>query len=128
MKSFNFKKICFNARTLIIALIVLVVIGFGFAVYLGAKMADIKKEFSEIGPREKLERLHAYAVVLEKFEEFERKEGAGDTTANLERAVLATDSGVLKNLFDEMIFGDNLEKDMKYFLDAVIDSLNFFSK
>ena len=66
-------------------------------------------------------------MVLEKFEQFERKEGAGDTTVALERAVLRTKSGVLKTLFDEMVLGGNLEKDMEYFLDAIIDALQFFS-
>lgn len=122
------KKICLNIKTLNIILIILLVIGFGLAVYFGIKAANLKKEFAEVGPQEKLERIHSYALVLEKFEEFERKEGTKNTTAALERAVLATDSGVLKNLFDEIIFGGNLEKDMKYFLDAVIDSLKFFSK
>ena len=122
------KKICLNIKTLNIILIILLVIGFGLAVYFGIKAANLKKEFAEVGPREKLERIHSYALVLEKFEEFKKKEGAKNTTVALERAVLATDSGVLKNLFDEIIFGGNLEKDMKYFLDAVIDSLKFFSK
>ncbi len=122
------KKICLNIKTLNIILVVLLVIGFGLAIHFGIKAANLKKEFAEIGPREKLERIHSYALVLEKFEEFKIKEGAKNTTVALERAVLATDSGVLKNLFDEIIFGGNLEKDMEYFLAAVIDSLKFFSK
>jgi Zn-dependent M32 family carboxypeptidase len=122
------KKICFNSKALIIALIVLVVIGFGLTAYFGIKVINTKKEFAEIGPREKLEKIHSYALVLEKFEEFKTKQGAENTIAELERAVLATGSGVLKNLFDEMLLGENLEEDMKYFLDAVIDSLKFFSK
>jgi hypothetical protein len=122
------KRTCLNIKTLIIALVVLVIIGFGLAVYFGVKVNNLKKEFAEIGPQEKLETIHSYAVVLEKFEEFKRKEGAEDTTAELERGVLATGSGVLKNLFDEMVLGGNLEKDMEYFLDAVIDSLQFFSR
>lgn len=122
------KKICFNTKGLVIALIVLIVIGFGLAIYFGIKAANYKKEFAEIGPREKLERIHSYALVLEKFEEFRRKKGGRDTTAALERAVLATESGVLRTLFNEIVLGGNLEKDMDYFLDAVIDSLTFFSK
>lgn len=121
-------KICFNTRTLTIVLIVLVIVSFSLAVYFGIKTVNLKKEFSEIGPKEKLEKIHSYTVVLEKFEEFKRKEGGDDTTAELERAVLETNSGVLKNLFDEMLFGGNLKKDMEYFLDAVIDSLKFFSQ
>ncbi len=122
------KKICLTPKTLIIVLAILVVIGFTVAVYFGIKTSNLKKEFAEIGPQEKLEKIHSYAVALEKFIEFERKEGDQNTTAALERAVLATNSGVLKNLFDEMVFGENLEKDMEYFLDAIIDSLKFFSK
>lgn len=128
MKCFNFKKICFNTKTLIIVLVILVVVGFAFAVYFGIKAANLKKEFAEIGPKEKIEKIHSYALVLEKFEEFKAKEGAGNTTAELERAVLATGSGVLKSLFDEILLGENLKEDMEYFLDAVIDSLKFFSK
>ncbi len=131
MKCFNFKKVkkvCFNSRTLIIVLAVLVIVGFGLAVYFGVKANNLKKEFSGIGPREKLEKINSYVVILEKFEEFKRKEGRDDTTTKLERAVLATNSGVLKSLFDEMIFGGNLKKDMEYFLDAVIDSLKLFSQ
>lgn len=131
MKIFNFLKVrktCLNTKILIIVLVVLVVIGFGLAIYFGVKAVNFKKEFAEIGPREKLEKVHSYVLVLEKFEEFKRKEGRDDTTRDLERAVLATNSGVLKNLFDEMIFGGNLKKDMEYFLDAVIDSLKLYSK
>lgn len=132
MGIFNFftktKKVCFNTKALIVSLIILMVIGFGLAVYFGIKVANLEKEFSEVGPREKLEKIYSYAVVLEKFEEFRRTEGRSDTTAVLERAVLATGSGVLKSLFDDMIFGGSLEKDMDYFLDAIIDSLKLFSR
>ena len=131
MEIFNFiktKKKRLGAKALIIALIVLVAIGFGLAAYFKIQVNNLKKEFAEIGPREKMETIHSYALVLEKFEEFKRKEGAENTTAELERAVLRTNSGVLKALFDEMVFGGNLEKDMEYFLDAVIDALKFFSK
>jgi len=31
-------------------------------------------------------------------------------------------------LFEEIIFGGSLEKDMDYFLDAIIDSLKLFSR
>ena len=130
MEVFNFtksKKKRFGIRILIVALIVLMVVGFGLAVYFGVKVSNLKKEFAEIGPREKLETIHSYTVVLEKFEQFKREEGAGDTTVALERAVLRTNSGVLKTLFDEVVLGGNLEKDMEYFLDAVIDALQFFS-
>lgn len=130
MGVFNFirsEKKRLGIRILIVALIVLMVVGFGLAVYFGVKVSNLKKEFAEIGPQEKLETIHSYTVVLEKFEQFERKEGAGDATAALERAVLRTNSGVLKTLFDEMVLGGNLEKDMEYFLDAVIDALQFFS-
>lgn len=122
------KKVCLSTNTLIIALTVLMIIGFALAIYFGVKANNLKKEFSEIGPREKLEKINSYVVVLEKFEEFKREEGRNDTTLELERAVLATGSGVLKSLFDEMIFGGNLKKDMEYFLDAVIDSLKLYSK
>jgi len=122
------KKIFSSIKIIVICLVVLLVVEFGLVVYLTAKVTNLKKEFAEIGPREKMERIHSYAVALEKFEEFKRKEGAGDTTVEFERAVLSTDSGVLKALFDEVVLGGNLEKDMEYFLDAVIDSLKFFSK
>lgn len=122
------KKIFFNLNTLIIVLAILVVIGFGLAVYFGIKANNLEKEFANIGPKDKLEKIHSYAVVLEKFEAFKRKEGRDNTTADLEKAVLATGSGVLKTLFNEMILGGNTEKDMNYFLDAVIDALKFFSK
>ncbi len=127
----SFKKIktvCFNFKALVIVLLVITVISLGLAVYFGINNAKIKKEFTEIGPQEKMEKLHSYAVVLEKFEQFKRQEGQGESMADLEMAVLATGSGVLKALFDDMIFGGNLEKDMDYFMDAVIDSLKFFSK
>lgn len=125
--SIKSKKKRLGIRILIVALIVLIIIGFGLAVYFGVKVSNLKKEFAEIGPREKLETIHSYTVVLEKFEQFEREEGAGGTTTALERAVLRTNSGVLKTLFDEVVLGGNLEKDMEYFLDAVIDALQFFS-
>ncbi len=122
------KKMFSNIKIVAICLVVLLVIEFALVIYLAVKVSNLKKEFADIGPREKLERIHSYALVLEKFEQFKQKEGVGSTTADLEKTVLATNSGVLKTLFDEMILGGNLEKDMKYFLDAVIDSLEFFSK
>lgn len=122
------KRTFLNLNTLIIILAVLVVIGFGLAVYFGIRANNLEKEFAGIGPKEKLEKIHSYAVVLEKFEAFKRKKGKDNTTTDLERAVLATNSGVLKTLFQEMISGGNTEKDMNYFLDAVIDALKFFSK
>ena len=130
MEIFNFiksKKKYLGIKILIVALIVLMVVSFGLAVYFGKKVANLKKEFAEIGPQEKMETIHSYALVLEKFEEFKRKEGAENTSAALERAVLRTNSGVLKTLFDEIVLGGNLEKDMEYFLDAIIDALQFFS-
>jgi len=130
MKFFNFfrKKTLSKTKILIIILIVLIIIGFSLTVYFGTKVSNLKKEFSEIGPHEKLEKIHSYAIVLEKFEKFKRKEGGNNTTAELERAVLATDSGVLRTLFNDMILNNNIDKDMEYFLDAVIDSLKFFSR
>jgi len=130
MKFFNLfkKKTPSKNKILIIILTVLIIIGFTLSIYFRIEMINLKKEFSEIGPQEKLEKINSYAVVLEKFEEFKRKEGESDTSAELEKAVLATNSGVLKTLFNEMILGGNLDKDMRYFLDAVIDSLKFFSR
>jgi len=122
------KKIFSSVKIVVIILVVLLVVEFALVVYLAVKMRNLKQEFAQIGPREKLERLHNYAVVLEKFEQFRRKDGQNNATAELEKAVLDTDSGVLKSLFDEIVLGDNLEADMDYFMDAVIDSLKFFSK
>ncbi len=122
------KEIHFTTKTLIIVLVILAVIAFGLAIYFGVKATGLKKEFSEIGPREKLEKIYSYALVLEKFREFEKKEGRDNANVALERAVLATNSGVLKSLFDDMIYGGNLKKDMEYFLDAIIDSLKLFSQ
>ncbi len=122
------KKIFSSVKIVVIVLAVLLVVEFALVVYLAVKVHNLKQDFSDIGPKEKLETLHNYALVLEKFEKFRRENGQKGTTAELEKAVLATDSGVLKSLFDEIVLGDNLEKDMNYFLDAVIDSLKFFSK
>ena len=131
MKKINFLKFrrpCLNMKTLVFALAILAVIGFVLAIFFGIKAVNLKKEFTEIGPREKLDKIQSYVLVLEKFEEFKKKEGGGNTTADLERAVLATNSGVLKSLFDDMVFGGNLKADMDYFLDAIIDALKLFSK
>ncbi len=122
------KKIFSSIKIVVIILIVLLIIEFALVVYLAVKAGNLKQEFAQIGPQEKLETLHNYALVLEKLEQFRRKNGQNDTTAKLEKAVLDTDSGVLKSLFDEIVLGDNLEKDMDYFMDAVIDSLKFFSQ
>lgn len=121
------KKLLLAISTLVVVLIIIAVISSGLAIYFGIKTATLKKEFIEIGPKEKLEKIHSYAVTLEKFEDFKRKPGEANITTKLEMAVLVTGNGVLKNLFDEMVLGDNLEKDMDYFLDAIIDSLKFFS-
>ena len=115
-------------KILIIVLIILVIIGFSLTAYFAVKVNKVKSQFAEIGPKEKLEKIHSYALALEKFKTFEKEEGKKDTTAELERAVLSTDSGVLKNLFREIVLGGNLEKDMDYFMEAIIDSLKFFSR
>jgi len=131
MNWLNFKKIktaYLNLKVLVIVLTIISVISLGLAIYFGIENTKIRKDFTEIGPKEKMEKLHSYVVVLEKFEEFKRQEGQGETMTELEMAVLATGSGVLKALFDDMIFGSNLEEDMNYFMDATIDSLKFFSK
>lgn len=131
MNWLNFKKIkatYFNLKVLVIVLTIISIVSLGLAIYFGIENVKIREDFTEIGPKEKMEKLHSYAVVLEKFENFRRQEGQGESMAELEMSVLATGSGVLKALFDDMIFGSNLEKDMNYFMDAVVDSLKFFSK
>jgi len=131
MKIFNFlkfNKVCFNTKTTVIVLAVLTIVCFASTLYFAVKTANLKKEFSDIGPKEKLETIHSYVLVLEKFEEFIRQEGQNNITNELERAVLATKNGSLKSLFDEMIFGGNLKKDMDYFMDAIVDSLKLFSQ
>lgn len=131
MKIFNFlkfKKACFNIKTAVVILAVLTIICFATTLYFAVKTANLKKEFSDIGPKEKLETIYSYALVLEKFEEFKRQGGQNNATNELEQAVLATKNGALKSLFDEIIFGGNLKKDMDYFMDAIVDSLKLFSQ
>ncbi len=115
-------------KLIIIILTVLVVIGFGLTAYFAIQNNKIKKQFTNIGPKEKLEKIHSYVLVLEKFENFKRKQGQENTTEQLEKAVLDTESGVLKALYNDVVLGGNLEKDLNYFMDALIDSLEFFSR
>lgn len=113
-----------------VVLLVIAVLGIIGSAYFGVKTNRLKQDLVNFDRMrgQKLERVQKYVDVLEKFEKFKRTEGAGKTTGDLEKAVETTGNGVLKNLLDEVLLGGNLKEDMDYFLDAVIDSMKFFSE
>jgi hypothetical protein len=117
------KKIIWNIKALIIALIILIIVGWGLTIYFGIK-ANSGKGFC-IDVQQKLLKLNYYSSLLNKSMQLIRKNKSLDA---LEDDVRLLDNGTLLTVWENVVFGGNREQDVNDYLDVIIDSLNFFSK
>lgn len=107
-------------KVLIIALAILAVIGWAFVIYFITQSKTTPAICSE-----RLEKIHSYALLLDKSVKLARQDKSLD---ELEMDVRLLDNGSLLNTWQEVVFGGNQEEDLNYYLDVIIDSLKFFSK
>lgn len=115
------KKIKISTKTSIIILVILAVIGWGFAIYFGLKT----QQTSNFTCSERLEKLNAYATLLDKSNKLSRLDKSFDT---LEMDIRLLDNGSLLAAWEEVVFGGNQKEDLDFYFDVIIDSLKFFSK
>lgn len=109
-----------NIKTLIIILAVLVVIGWGLAIYFGLQVKNPNCAYDE-----KLEKLNAYAVLLDKSMKLVQEDRSLDI---LEMDVRLLNNGSLLNVWQDVVFGGNKKEDIDYYYAIIIDALKFFSK
>jgi hypothetical protein len=107
-------------KVLVIILIVLIVIGWGLAVYFGLKWKASPGTCSE-----RLEKLNAYADLLKKSTDLSRQNKSFDI---LETDVRSINNGVLLAEWQNVVFSGNKKEDLDNYFDVIIDALNFFSK
>jgi len=117
------KKIIWNIKALIIALIILIIIGWSLTIYFGIK-ANSGKGFC-VETQQKLAKLNYYASLLSKSMQLIRQNKGLDV---LEDDVRLLDNGTLLTVWENVVFGGNKQQDVNDYLDVIIDSLNFFSK
>lgn len=120
MRIKNFTKVIFKTRILIITLVILTVVGWGMVIYFGLKVKT-PPPVCDKG----LERIHSYAVLLDKSTKLARQEKSFDV---LEAEVRSLDNGTLLAEWENVVFGGNQKKDLDNYFDVIIDSLKFFSK
>jgi hypothetical protein len=116
------KKIFFNVKALIILLIVLIIIGWGLAVYFGLKVNSSKDLCSDY--QNKIEKLGHYSSLLKKSIELIRQNKSLDV---LEDDIRLLGNGTLLAEWENAVFSGKKE-DAEGYLDVIIDSLTFFSK
>lgn len=121
---FMFKKIkqsIFQVKILIIIFIVLIIVGWGLAIYFGLKTTGQGSSVCE----KRLEKLHSYSVLLGDSMKLARENKSFDI---LEMDIRLLDNGSLLNVWENVVFGGNQKEDLDYYFDVIIDSLRFFSK
>ena len=121
MKIRKIKEIVFKTKVIIIALIILAVAGWGVAIYLSLS----KETVSPITCGERLEKLHAYSLLLYESTRLARQEKSFDV---LEMDIRLLDNGTLLAEWEDVVFGGNQPEDLENYFDVIIDSLKFFSK
>lgn len=109
-----------SKKILIIILIVLVVIGWALAVYFGLRCKISAPTYGE-----GLEKLHSYALLLDKSTKLAREEKSFD---NLEMDIRLLNNGTLLAEWEDVVFGGNQKEDLENYFDVIIDALKFFSK
>jgi len=118
------KLAIFKIRTLIIVLVILVIIGWGFMIYFGIK-ANKAEKMTSFSCLEKVERLNAYAILLDKSIKLARQEKGLE---ELEQEIRELKNGTLLAEWQNVVFGGNKKKDLDSYIDVILDSLMFFSK
>lgn len=111
-----------NIKTLIILLIVLVVIGWGLAIYFGLKE---KPQTPTSTCQETIEKLRSYALLLDKSTKLARQDKGFE---DLEMDIRLLNNGTLLAEWEDVVFGGNQKEDLENYFDVIIDSLKFFSK
>lgn len=119
-----FKKIkqtVFQIKVLIIVFIVLIVVGWGLAIYFGLKTQTPIPATCE----KRLEKLNSYAVLLDESTKLARQNKSFDA---LEMDIRLLDNGSLLAEWEDVVWGGNQENDLNNYFDVIIDVLKFFSK
>jgi hypothetical protein len=117
------KQLVFNIKALVILLIILIVIGWGLTVYFGLKLNS--KGDTCIDCQAKIEKLSYYSTLLAKSMALIRNNKGLDT---LEDDVRLLDNGAVLAEWENAVNGGNKKDDVNNYIDAMIDSLTFFSK
>lgn len=118
------KLAIFKIRTLIIVLVILTIIGWGFMIYFGIK-ANKAEKLSSTNCLERVEKLNGYASLLDKSNKLVRQKKGLEV---LEQDVRAFNNGTLLAEWQNVVFGGNKEKDLENYIDVILDSLMFFSR
>jgi hypothetical protein len=118
------KLAIFKVKTLIIILVILVIIGWGFMFYFGIK-ANKAEKMTSFSCLEKVERLNTYATLLDKSIKLIRQDKGFE---GLEQEIRELKNGTLLAEWQNVVFGGNKEKDLENYIDVILDSLMFFSK
>jgi len=117
------KQLIFNVKALIILLIILIIIGCGLTIYFGLKLNSSKDTCTDY--RVKIEKLNSYSNLLSKSIKLIRENKSLDI---LEEDVRILDNGVILAVWEDVVISKNKEEKINDYIDAIIDSLIFFSK
>jgi hypothetical protein len=118
------KKIFLKKKALTIVLVVLVVVGWVFAIYFGIR-TNRTKETTSTSCSEKLAKVNAYSELLDKSNKLVRKEKSLDV---LELDIRALNNGTLSAVWQNVVWGGNKAEDLNDYFDTLLDSMVLFSK
>jgi hypothetical protein len=118
------KNIFLKKKALIIALAVLVVVGWFFAIYFGIK-ANSSGNAALSGCFAKMEKLNTYASILDQSNKLAREKKSFTV---LENDIRSLNNGTLLATWQQVVLGGNKQQDLNDYFDTLIDSLVFFSK
>ena len=118
------KQLFLKTKVIIIILLVLAIVGWGFMIYFGIK-ANKAEKLSSASCLEKLEKVHAYSLILDQSNKLARQEKSFD---GLEQDIRTLNNGSLLAEWQNVVFGGNKEQDLNSYFDTLIDSIMFFSK
>jgi len=118
------KQLFLKTKVIIIILLVLAIIGWGFMIYFGIK-ANKAEKLTSLSCLEQLEKVNAYAILLDRSNKLVRQEKGLEV---LEQDIRSLKNGTLLAEWQNVVFGGNKKKDLDNYFDVIIDSLMFFSK
>lgn len=118
------KNFILKTKVIIIILLVLAIVGWGFMIYFGIK-ANKAERLSSASCLERLEKVNAYGVLLDQSNKLARQNKGLEV---LEQNVRALKNGTLLAEWQNVVFGGNQKKDLDNYFDVILDSLIFFSK
>lgn len=118
------KQLFLKTRVIIIALLILTIVGWGFMIYFGIR-ANKAEKMSSVNCSEKLEKVNTYAMILDQSNKLARQEKSLD---GLEQDIRSLKNGSLLAEWQNVVFGGNKKEDLDNYFDLIIDSLMFFSK